>query len=168
VQESQIRSIYKAIQIQLSKLPDVNRLFVGVGEVQDSLMLLSRSCRQANHAIALGRKISGNDGLFFFGQMGIYSLVDAKSMEELHSNCFNELEEFANICGVNAGIYLETLEAYFDSGESPAAVASVLGLHINTVRYRMKKITELLGADFFKDGKEKMRMYFLIKMQKIL
>jgi sugar diacid utilization regulator len=166
--ESQIRDIYRAIGEQLSGRPDSGALFVGVGEVQGSLLLLARSCRQANRAIALGRKINGNGGLFFFGQMGIYSLVDAKSMEEFHANCLHELARFTEMCGANANIYLDTLEAYFDFGESPSAVAGALGLHLNTVRYRMKKIGEILGADFFKDGKEQMRMYLLIKMQKII
>jgi sugar diacid utilization regulator len=166
--ESQIRDIYKAIREQLSGQPAGNAPVVGVGEAQESLMLLAQSCRQANRAIALGRKINENGGLFFFGKMGIYSLVDAKSMEEFHANCLQELARFTELCGANARIYLDTLEAYFDFGESPSAVAGALGLHLNTVRYRMKKIGEILGADFFRDGKEKMRMYLLIKMQKII
>ncbi|GHU49315.1 hypothetical protein FACS1894127_2250 [Clostridia bacterium] len=166
--EAQIRDIYKAIHEQLSVLPDINELFIGVGEVQESLILLARSCSQANRAVALGRKISESGGLFFFGQMGIYSLVDANSMDEFHGNCLNEMKTFVEKCGVNAGIYLDTLEAYFDYGESPTAVAAALGLHLNTVRYRLKKISEIMGADFFKDGNEKLRMYLLIKMQKII
>jgi purine catabolism regulator len=166
--EAQIRAVCTALWEQLSALPDINELFVGVGEVQESLTQLALSCRQAGRAIALGRKISGNGGLFFFGQMGIYSLVDAKSMEEFHENCCNELEQFTEKCGANAAIYLDTLEAYFDSGENLTAMASALGLHLNTVRYRMKKISEIMGAGFFKDGKEKMRLYLLIKMQKII
>jgi sugar diacid utilization regulator len=168
VLESQIRVIYKAMREQLPRLPGIRDLHVGVGEVQGSLMLLAQSCRQANRAIVLGRKTNGSEGLYFFGQMGIYSLVDAKSMEEFHSNCAREMEAFAKTCGVNTGIYLDTLEAYFDYGESPTAVATALGLHLNTVRYRLKRISELLGEGFFKDGKEKMRMYMLIKMQKII
>jgi sugar diacid utilization regulator len=136
--ETQIRDIYKFIHEQLSVLPDVNKLFVGVGEVQESLILLARSCSQANRAITLGRKISESGGLFFFGKMGIYSLVDAKSMDEFHGNCLREMELFVEKSGANAGIYLDTLEAYFDFGESPTAVAAALGLHLNTVRYRLK------------------------------
>jgi purine catabolism regulator len=168
VMEAHIRDMHKAVHEQLSGLTGFNCLFMGVGEVQESLMLISRSCIQANRAIALGRKINRSGGLFFFGQMGIYSLVDAKSMDDFHSNCIHELERFAKKCGGNSEIYLDTLEAFFDCGESPTAAASALGIHLNTVRYRLRKISEIMGPSFLSDGKEKLRMYLLIKMQKII
>ncbi|MFI1914495.1 PucR family transcriptional regulator [Nocardia sp. NPDC020380] len=39
----------------------------------------------------------------------------------------------------------ETLHAYLRAGRSPDAAAKLLGVHKNTVRYRIQRITELLG-----------------------
>lgn len=38
-----------------------------------------------------------------------------------------------------------TLEAYFAAQESPGATARKLGLHMNTVLYRLRQAEELLG-----------------------
>ena len=42
---------------------------------------------------------------------------------------------------------LATLWAYLDNGRSLEATARELFVHPNTVRYRLKRITELLGWD---------------------
>jgi len=44
----------------------------------------------------------------------------------------------------------ETLAAFIlDSGFSAAETAEILGVHVNTVQYRLKRIREILGADNF-------------------
>lgn len=40
---------------------------------------------------------------------------------------------------------LRTLEAYFDSGESPSRTAGVLHTHTQTVRYRLGRVREITG-----------------------
>ena len=43
---------------------------------------------------------------------------------------------------------LDTLAAYvLDSGFSAAETAGILGVHVNTVQYRLKRIREILGAE---------------------
>jgi DNA-binding PucR family transcriptional regulator len=46
----------------------------------------------------------------------------------------------ADLCG--------TLEAYLACGGSPARTAARLGVHVNTVYYRLERLRELLGEDF--------------------
>lgn len=165
-QEKQIQDIYSAIIEQLSG--SVEELYVGVGEALDSLMGLAQSCRQANHAIALGKKITGRGGLFFYGQMGIYSLLDVKSIDELHANCIQELDRIKKSFTGNENVYLDTLEAYFTCGESPTAMAKELGIHVNTIKYRIKKIKDVMGENFFVNGNEKMRVHLLLKMKRLI
>jgi DNA-binding PucR family transcriptional regulator len=45
----------------------------------------------------------------------------------------------------NAARLRETLHAYLKSHRSPEAAAKLLGVHKNTVRYRIQRIEELLG-----------------------
>jgi DNA-binding PucR family transcriptional regulator len=42
---------------------------------------------------------------------------------------------------------LETLNAYLDSGRSLEATAKALFIHPNTVRYRLKRISDVIGWD---------------------
>ena len=165
-QEKQIQDIYTAILDQLSG--NSSELYVGVGETPDSLMDLSKSCRQANRAINLGKKITGSGGLFFYGKLGVYSLLDVKNMDELRTNCIQELARIETALAGNEGVYLDTLEAYFACGESPTAMAKSLGIHVNTAKYRIKKIKEALGENLFLNGDEKMRIYLLLKMRRLM
>ncbi|WP_227998140.1 PucR family transcriptional regulator [Nocardia australiensis] len=45
----------------------------------------------------------------------------------------------------NAGRLRDTLHAYLKSRRSPEAAAKLLGVHKNTIRYRIQRIEELLG-----------------------
>jgi len=46
-----------------------------------------------------------------------------------------------------AGELLRTLRCYLDHQSSPTTTAAVLGVHRNTVTYRLTRIRELLRAD---------------------
>ncbi|WP_067898917.1 PucR family transcriptional regulator [Nocardia vaccinii] len=54
--------------------------------------------------------------------------------------------------GVNAARLRETLHAYLRCRRSPDATAKELGVHRNTVRYRLQRITELLGRPIEERG----------------
>lgn len=45
------------------------------------------------------------------------------------------------------GPLLATLRAYLDSAGRAEVAAETLGLHVNTVRYRMRRIREICGLD---------------------
>lgn len=52
---------------------------------------------------------------------------------------------------------LRTLEVYFDEGRSTARTAAALGVHENTVRYRMARIVELAPIPLGDDGEAQLR-----------
>ncbi|WP_084530911.1 PucR family transcriptional regulator [Nocardia miyunensis] len=54
--------------------------------------------------------------------------------------------------GPNAARLRETLQAYLRCRRSPDATAKELGVHRNTVRYRLQRITELLGRPIEERG----------------
>ena len=57
------------------------------------------------------------------------------------------LEETYNTLSSAGGDLLDTAAAYLDAGGSVEGTARALFLHPNTVRYRLKKVTDLLGLD---------------------
>jgi DNA-binding PucR family transcriptional regulator len=46
-----------------------------------------------------------------------------------------------------SGELLATLRALLDAGNSAAKAAKVLGVHVNTVRYRMQRLATITGSD---------------------
>jgi DNA-binding PucR family transcriptional regulator len=51
--------------------------------------------------------------------------------------------------------YLETLKAYLDAGGSIPVAAAALGVHVNTLRYRLDRVQEVSGLNL-KDPKERL------------
>jgi DNA-binding PucR family transcriptional regulator len=45
------------------------------------------------------------------------------------------------------GELLNTLAAFLDSGASYAACAETLGIHVSTLRYRLKRVADITGHD---------------------
>jgi carbohydrate diacid regulator len=63
----------------------------------------------------------------------------------------------------NHGQLLETLRSWFDySGESQAC-ADALGIHRNSLRYRLEKIAELTGCDPYRTA-DLLRLYLGLHM----
>jgi purine catabolism regulator len=168
VMDAHLREIYECVREKAAAMPESPEILIGVGLPCESLMQLVQSYRQASRAIALGRKTAREQGLFFFGRMGVYSLLDAKSTDEFNENCASEIDRLRSRFGDHAEMYFTTLEIYFDSGELLGAAAKRMDIHVNTVKYRLNKIKDALGEAVFKDGAEKLRLYLLIKMRKIL
>jgi DNA-binding PucR family transcriptional regulator len=67
-------------------------------------------------------------------------LGDAAARAELVAEAWQPLAEAG-------GSVLETLEAYFSSGGSLEATGRALFVHPNTVRYRLKRVSELTGRN---------------------
>ena len=56
--------------------------------------------------------------------------------------------------------YLETLRAYIDSAGSMKATATALGVHYNTIKYRMSVIEEIAGESIRENGPLLASLYF--------
>lgn len=60
---------------------------------------------------------------------------------------------------------VETLEVFLDSDNNINDAAKVLNVHINTLSYRLKRISEI-GDINLKDTNQKITLYLDIKLQK--
>jgi DNA-binding PucR family transcriptional regulator len=65
---------------------------------------------------------------------------DALSKQTLVEKIYKPLAE-------NSAELLDTLVAYLDCGRSLEATSKQLFVHANTVRYRLKRISEIIGWD---------------------
>lgn len=68
--------------------------------------------------------------------------------ESVKRNYLDLLKPFSDTKDVKVKSLMETLEAFvLDAGLSTAKTARILGIHANTVQYRLKRIRELLNVD---------------------
>lgn len=68
-----------------------------------------------------------------------------------------KIQEYDKVYHVN---YLETLRAYIDSAGSLKATAAKLGVHYNTVKYRMSVIENVAGEPIRENGRLLAALYF--------
>jgi len=97
------------------------------------------SAQQAMKAIDLGARLTGGRSVRLYTDI---ALDDAVLGSEETARYFDVLLERIS---VEVGL-LETLNVYFNLGQRRKAVAGALGVHPNTLDYRLHRIEVLLGA----------------------
>ncbi|MEV0352644.1 PucR family transcriptional regulator [Nonomuraea sp. NPDC050680] len=93
---------------------------------------------------------SGRDGLVRFADLagqGLLALLDPAAAQAFAAALLAPLTRY----GSRADL-MESLRAYIGSNGHWDAAAQRLGIHRHTLRYRMKRVTELLGRDLDDPG----------------
>ena len=146
----------------------------GLGEPFDRPEQAAKSCQEAESALCMGRRLrtaKGLDGkIHAFAALGIQRLLFALSQESLET-----LQGFKeSTVGPAIGYdekhgtqLLETLRAYMECNGNISEVAQLLHVHKHTVRYRLRRITELTGLDVgkFEDAAQ---LYLALRATELL
>ncbi len=130
-------TIYGILKAEL-KLPAT----VGVGNYHPGLTGLRQSFHEAISAIELGAQTWDAERIYHIDDFGVVAPLLAGVDE---SNIYFS-RELLDRLGENNEI-IQTLEAFFDFDMSLTRTAEKLGIHRNTLVYRLDRITETLGLD---------------------
>lgn len=130
-------AIYGILKSEL-KLPAT----VGVGNYHPGLEGLRTSYHEAQSAIELGAQTWDQDRIYHIDDFGVVAPL-LSGVDE--SNIYFSRELLERL-GENREI-IQTLEAFFAFDMSLTRTADKLGIHRNTLVYRLDRITETLGLD---------------------
>ncbi|CAN5660300.1 PucR family transcriptional regulator [soil metagenome] len=121
---------------------------MGVGSPHRRPTGIRTSHQEARQALTIGRKLYGPGRVTRFAELGIYRLLfaarDLPELRSLHDDALQALIDYDH--AHNADL-LRTLGAYFSGRCGPKEAASILGVHRNTVLYRLERIKDLTGLD---------------------
>jgi purine catabolism regulator len=121
---------------------------VGVGTIRDGIAGIRRSHAEARQALLLGRRMQGPGHLTLFGDLGVFRLIfAAEGLPELHDLYTQALGALLAYDRVNSANLVETLGAFFAANGSPKEAAERLGVHRNTVLYRLDRIRDITDYD---------------------
>lgn len=95
----------------------------------------------------LGRFIQENNHITHFEDLGIIRLLSHISPDQLDDFYKEHLAVILEHDEKNDTKFLETRQMYFQQNGDLNLMAEKLFMHANTVRYRLKKIEELLDTD---------------------
>lgn len=144
------------------------KINLGIGRYYESIENLPKSYKEALEALNLGKKIVGSGKVIHFNDLGIYKLLlDVSDENQLKDFALNHLQPLIKQDEQHGTELMATLEAYLRNDKKIYKTAKELFVHRNTVRYRIKKISGILGIDMG-DGEILFNIYFAFKALKVV
>lgn len=134
---------------------------IGVGPLASTVAHLGQSYRDAWQALALGRRLAKEPGVFWAEDFYTERLIAGAN--RAFSRRF-----LAQTLGRLRGLkdwpeMAETVRAWCESSFSPIKAAEALQIHRNTLFYRLEKIQKVTGKNL-RDFKDALTLYCAIKL----
>lgn len=120
---------------------------IGVGRDYAEPTEIFRSYQEAKVALKLGYLLQGDDQSPFFIDLGVERILYNHDLQELREFYRETLEELEQYDKSQKNELMGTLESFIYHRCDLKKTADALFLHKNTLRYRLKKIEEILKID---------------------
>ena len=120
----------------------------GVGTVQSGAGGLRNTVDEATSALRAAQANNAYNRLHHFDRLGFArALIRWYEIDDVRATIDEILAPLARLGDKNAAEAINTLRTYLDSGQSIKQTAHQLRVHRNTVRYRIKRILDVLEVD---------------------
>jgi sugar diacid utilization regulator len=139
-----LRLAGRIVQRVAESIPDMT-VTVGIGRDFPSFEHVAESFRQAELAVRLGASLWGGNRAIHYDDLGVHRLLFA--MREQDEMITPALARLLAHDTQHKTEYVRTLTAYFSSMGRLRTAAAELGIHRNTLEYRMGRIQEVAGTD---------------------
>ena len=139
---------------------------VGVGR-PSPFSELERSFHEATQAQGLGWLMGRGGAVMRYDRLGVFALLLDGDRAALEAYCARTLGPLVESEAVGAPPLLDTLRLMLDHSFHWADVSRLLFVHVNTLRYRMDRIAELLGVDLG-DAAVRADLYVALKLHDLL
>lgn len=121
----------------------------GVGSVFSTLADANQSAAEAEEALHMIHQCHKKTEIRFFEDTGIYRLLfhfpDKTELQNISETILCDLIAYDL---ENQTCLVQTLENYLDCNCNVTATSDAMNVHRNTIKYRVKKIEELLDVNF--------------------
>jgi DNA-binding PucR family transcriptional regulator len=144
------KHILRRCRERLKNLP----VHAGLGEPCESPDQMIRSYREADAALCVGQRLRSAkdvDGrIHSFAALGVQRMLFALSQDSpetlrgFEESTLGPVTDYDREHGTQL---LETLSAYMECNGNISEVAAFLHVHKHTVRYRLRRVTDLTGLD---------------------
>lgn len=138
-------------------------LRIGIGTYKTGIQHFYQSYDEACHAIQIGSKISTNETIYEYSSYQTYAVLQHTPQhvsENFIKTILGPLIDYDQETNSNL---IQTLDVYIEKCQSPVEAARVLGVHRNTIHFRLAKIKELLGTSL-NDGNILFQLNLAIRM----
>ena len=128
--------------------PSLDRyhLMAGISKELPSVTLLREAAFQSRKALQLGHGLRPDQMIYCYEDYTFYYMMElclsTEDFNALIPTGFRKLLEYSEENGTEL---LDTLRVYLECGRSKALAAKQLHMHVNTVKYRLSQIEEIVG-----------------------
>ncbi|WP_286974388.1 helix-turn-helix domain-containing protein [Acetomicrobium sp. UBA5826] len=129
-----------------------------------SLNDTNNAFNQALFAKDIGKKLFNSKKILYYDDMGIYKYVSFENKDDILTH--HPLRALYALDEDDKLSLLETLEVFLDNYPSIKTTAEKLYIHPNTVKYRIKKIKDVVGAQILDDPQARLQCHLLLKILK--
>ncbi|MCP6682462.1 PucR family transcriptional regulator [Bacillus nakamurai] len=154
------------IQKQLKERYKIEDVSIAFGGIYESISYVYRSYQEALSVLkAKERFVRETKHLFSFSELGIYQYLDVLDEKRKHSGYMNySLSKLEQYDREHQADMVKTLERFIDADSNVNAAAKALNIHVNTLNYRLKRISQIAEIDL-KNINEKFTIYLDIKLR---
>ncbi len=122
---------------------------IGVGRATSQASDLVWSLKGAEQALRAAQRLGITGRAVRFEELGVLRLLLSANAQDDHAEFVTQVlgELYAADQGTRGPVLVPTLELLVAHDFNLAAVARAAGVHLNTVKYRLKRIADILGGD---------------------
>lgn len=156
------------IVTQLKERFMIQKVKTSIGGIYTDLTNVEKSYREALSVLAIKERFPmETEGLDSYSELGIYQYLDIfyekRKKDGFVNYSLNQLKEYDRAHHTNL---VETLEVFLDHDSNVNAAAKKLNVHVNTLSYRLKRMTEIAEIDL-NNPNQKMTIYLDLKIDKM-
>ena len=165
---SRLDKALKEIKEVMKKRMDGLSVSVGIGTSYKDLKMMKQSLNEAELAIDSAKCQGLDDTITKYKDIGIYGLLfSVKNKNVLENYFLDTLGPISNNDNNKENNLLQILEMYLNENCNITITAEKLFLHRNTLKYKIKKIEELLNCDLH-NFEDCMKIKIALYINKIL
>lgn len=135
-----------ALHIEERMIKDIN---IGIGNVVKDIKSIRTSVYQAKYALFSLEMCKRHNTIRLFEDMGVYRILyqyhNDRELAVIYDKILGKLQRYDE---ENNSQLMDTLEMYFNCNCNLSETADELFIHKNTLKYRMKKIKDILQMDY--------------------
>ena len=147
VNKGEIARLVKSLQNITALHLQGHTFSAGVGRFYENVTDLYRAYQEAKVALEIGCLMRRRGALSFFDELGVLRLIFNQGEQELEDFYEETLGLIAKYDHEHNTDLLPTLTTFLNASGDHNRAAEDMFIHVNTLRYRLKKIEELLGQD---------------------
>lgn len=133
---------------EVERVAEAEGLCIGISRSFEDLTAVRRYFDQSIAAVQLSQRLELSGSLHFFESLCLFSLFSAIPDRAMLERCIHPaIYHVINYDLENESSLFETLQCYANCVGDLGGVADRLFIHRNTVKYRITKISDLMGMD---------------------